>query len=170
MTDPNAFGRATPDQPLDSPVTNPLPGLRRVEQIMGTAIGLDVRDASIQASALDDVFAYLREVDRRFSPYKPDSEVSRMIRGELEEADAGPDLSAILSLCDQVRQTTDGYFDIRAHRPDGRPDPTGLVKGWAVEEAFTALLADLRMRGPHDALICAGGDIAVACSRTDTPS
>ena len=158
MTDRNAFGRATPDQPLGSPVTNPLPGLRRVEQIMGTAIGLDVRDASIQASALDDVFAYLREVDRRFSPYKPDSEVSRMIRGELEEADAGPDLSAILSLCDQVRQTSHGYFDIRAHRPDGRPDPTGLVKGWALEKASQILDAG----GARNYCMNGGGDVVAA--------
>jgi thiamine biosynthesis lipoprotein len=155
MTDRDAFGQAEPDKPLDSPLTSPLPGLRRVEQIMGTAIGLDVRDASVGASALDEAFTYLREVDRRFSPYKPDSEVSRMIRGELEEADASADLRAILSLCDQVRRTSDGYFDIRAHRPDGRPDPTGLVKGWALEKAGQILEA----AGARNYCINGGGDV-----------
>ena len=47
-------------------------------------------------------------------------------------------------------------------------DPTGLVKGWAVQQAFDDLFADPALRD-HDALINAGGDIAVHCRRTDTP-
>jgi thiamine biosynthesis lipoprotein len=141
--------------PLALSATTPLPGLRRVEQIMGTAISLDVRDASVSPAALDEVFAYLREIDRRFSPYKPDSEVSRLIRGDLEETDVSSDLAAILSLCDQVRRTSEGYFDIRAHRPDGRPDPTGLVKGWALEKASRTLEA----AGARNYCINGGGDI-----------
>ncbi|HEX7613055.1 MAG TPA: FAD:protein FMN transferase [Candidatus Limnocylindrales bacterium] len=155
MTDPHVAGRAEMHDPLTLPATTPLPGLRRVEQIMGTAIGLDVRDAFVSPAALDEAFAYLREVDRRFSPYKPDSEVSRLIRGELEETDASSDLRAILSLCDQVRRTSEGYFDIRAHRPDGRPDPTGLVKGWALENASRIL----EMAGARNYCINGGGDI-----------
>ena len=155
MTDPDVAGRAETGDPLALSATTPLPGLRRVEQIMGTAISLDVRDASVSPAALDEVFAYLREVDRRFSPYKPDSEVSRLIRGELEETDASSDLRAILSLCDQVRRTSEGYFDIRAHRPDGRPDPTGLVKGWALEKASRILEA----AGARNYCINGGGDI-----------
>jgi thiamine biosynthesis lipoprotein len=158
MTDPNAAEQADTDEATSLPGTTPLPGLRRVEQIMGTAIGLDVRDTSVSPAALDDAFAYLREVDRRFSPYKPDSEVSRLIRGELEETDASPDLRAILSLCDQVRQTSEGFFDIRAHRPDGRPDPTGLVKGWALEKASQVL----EVAGARNYCINGGGDIIAA--------
>ena len=69
------------------PAANPLPGLRRVEQIMGTAIGFDVRDASVDPAALEEAFEYLRGVDRQFSPYKADSEVSRLLRAEIAEAD-----------------------------------------------------------------------------------
>src|SRR5450759_819162 len=155
MTDPHVAGRADMHDQLALSATTPLPGLRRVEQIMGTAIGLDVRDAFVSPAALDEAFAYLREVDRRFSPYKPDSEVSRLIRGELEETDASSDLRAIMSLCDQVRRTSEGYFDIRAHRPDGRPDPTGLVKGWALEKASRILEA----AGARNYCINGGGDI-----------
>ncbi|MGA3029294.1 MAG: FAD:protein FMN transferase [Candidatus Limnocylindrales bacterium] len=138
-----------------SPATTPLPGLRRVEQIMGTAISLDVRNAAIPKSALEHAFDYLRGVDLRFSPYKPESEVSRLIRGEIEEADCTPELRRVLDLCDEVRRTSDGYFDIRAHRPDGRPDPTGLVKGWALENAGR-ILEDA---GARDYCINGGGDI-----------
>jgi thiamine biosynthesis lipoprotein len=43
------------------------------------------------------------------------------------------------------------------------------VKGWAVEQAFANLCERLAELGAHDALINAGGDIAVHCARTDTP-
>ena len=138
-----------------SQATTPLPGLHTVEQIMGTAIGLDVRDASVPGAALERAFDYLREVDRQFSTYKPDSEVSRLIRGELDEADFSPELVDVLELCEQVRRDSDGYFDIRAHRTDGRPDPTGLVKGWSLENAGRILEA----AGARDYCINGGGDI-----------
>ena len=102
---------------------------------MGTAIGIDVRGAGLPDVVIDSVFARLRFIDARFSTYRPDSEVSRLIRGELDEDDCSAELRAVLGLCEDLRRTSDGYFDIRRHRPDGRPDPTGLVKGWAIEEA-----------------------------------
>ncbi|MGA2513250.1 MAG: FAD:protein FMN transferase [Candidatus Limnocylindrales bacterium] len=132
-------------------------GLRRVEQIMGTAISFDIRDAPVPPSALEGAFEYLRDVDRRFSPFKPESEVSRLIRGDLDEADLSPDLREVLELCEEVRRTSDGYFDVRAHRPDGRPDPTGLVKGWALEGAARLLEA----AGARNYCINGGGDIVV---------
>lgn len=122
---------------------------------MGTAIGIDVRSPGLRPAALDEAFALLRDIDRRFSPYQPESEVSRLIRGELDEADWAPDLRAILGLCEDLRRMSDGYFDIRGHRPDGRPDPTGLVKGWAVEEA--SLILD--GAGATAYSINAGGDV-----------
>jgi len=137
------------------PVAPGAPRFQRVEQIMGTAIGIDVRGAGVAPAAVDAAFALLRDVDARFSPYRPDSEVSRLIRGELDEATCAPDLRAILGLCEDLRRTSDGAFDIRRHRPDGRPDPTALVKGWAVEQA--SLLLDAA--GATDFSINAGGDI-----------
>ncbi|HEX7490732.1 MAG TPA: FAD:protein FMN transferase [Candidatus Limnocylindrales bacterium] len=137
--------------------TKRLPGLNRVEQIMGTAIGLDVRDPAVEPEALELAFDYLREVDRQFSPYKPDSEVSRLIRGEVTEADCSPDLRAVLNMCEEIRARTEGYFDIRGHRTDGRPDPTGLVKGWSLENAGRILEAN----GAANYCINGGGDVVV---------
>ena len=134
-------------------------GRRRVEQIMGTAIGIDVRGQGLPDAAIDDAFALLRDIDARFSTYRPDSEVSRLIRGELDEADGlSAELRAVLGLCEDLRRTSDGYFDIRRHRPDGRPDPTGLVKGWAIEEAAFRL----DEAGARDFAINAGGDIVAS--------
>ena len=132
-----------------------MPGLRRVEQIMGTAISLDVRDADVMPGALADAFEYLRRVDNRFSTYKPESEVSRLGRGEMQERDCSPELREVLQLCEEVRRDSEGYFDIRAHRIDGGLDPSGLVKGWSLENAGRILEA----AGAHNYCINGGGDI-----------
>jgi thiamine biosynthesis lipoprotein len=135
----------------------PVLGLRRVEQIMGTAIGFDVRDPDVPPAALEEAFDYLRDIDRRFSTYKPDSEVSRLSRGEISEEECSPDLLEVLELCDEVRETSQGYFDIRAHRWDGGLDPSGLVKGWALENAGRIL----ETAGARNYCINGGGDIVV---------
>jgi thiamine biosynthesis lipoprotein len=122
---------------------------------MGTAISLDIRDAAVSPTALDRAFDYLRGIDLRFSTYKPESEVSRLIRGEISEIDCSPDVREVLDLCAQARAATEGYFDIRAHRPDGRPDPTGLVKGWSLENAGRIL----ETAGSRNYCINGGGDI-----------
>ena len=134
--------------------------IKRVEQIMGTVIGFDIRDPDVSATAVENAFDYLREIDRRFSPYKPDSEVSRLIRGELHANDStslSPDLREVLALCEEAGRVSEGYFDIQAHRPDGAPDPTGLVKGWSLENAARVLEAG----GARNYCINGGGDVVV---------
>jgi thiamine biosynthesis lipoprotein len=127
-------------------------GRRRVEQVMGTAISVDLRDPSAAAADLDQVFAWLREVDDRFSTYKADSQISRLGRGEIALADCHPDVGWVLARCDALRQATGGYFDARA---SGSLDPSGLVKGWSVEMASALLVR----RGSANHCINAGGDI-----------
>jgi thiamine biosynthesis lipoprotein len=140
------FGRAA------DPV---LERVHRVERTMGTVFVIDVRGAGVAPSAVDEAVALLHDIDARYSPYRPDSEISRLIRGELDESALEPDMQAVLGLCEDLRRTSDGVFDIRRHRPDGRPDPTGLVKGWATEEAALVL----ERAGATDFAINAGGDI-----------
>jgi len=132
-------------------------GTLRVEQIMGTAIGIDLRDALVPASAADEAFALLRRADDRFSTYKPESEVSRLGRGELDLADCSLELRQVLALAEQLRVDSDGHFDVRGHRADGGLDPSGIVKGWAIEEAAWLLDA----AGARNYSINAGGDIIV---------
>ncbi len=129
----------------------------RVEQVMGTVISIDVRRPFVEPDALERAFAYLRDIDARFSPYRPDSEVSRLARGEMELAATSLDLRQVLALCEQLRVTTGGHFDASAHRADGMLDPTGVVKGWAAEQAGWMLDAD----GARNFAISAGGDLFV---------
>jgi thiamine biosynthesis lipoprotein len=129
--------------------------VRRVESIMGTAVSVAVRAPLVPDDVLDGFFDQLRAVDARFSPFREDSEVSRLARGEIAEADASLDLRHVLSACDHLARVTDGAFDARRHRPDGRPDPSGYVKGWAIEEAAWILDS----AGARNYWVNAGGDI-----------
>ena len=110
-----------------------------------------------RASSLDRAFDQLRAVEARFSTYRPDSEISRLARGELAERDASPEVRHVLAACDQLAVTSDGAFDARRQPAVGGLDPSAYVKGWAVEEAAW-ILDDA---GLTDYTINAGGDIVV---------
>jgi thiamine biosynthesis lipoprotein len=131
-----------------------LPGVRRVEHIMGLPVVVDIRDDRT-GDVLDELFDWLRWVDATFSTYKDDSEISRINRGELRREDAHPHVRHVLERCEELRQETAGYFDMQT--PAGSIDPSGLVKGWAVDRAA----AILDEAGLHNYAVSAGGDMRV---------
>lgn len=131
-----------------------LPGVRRVEHVMGMPVVADVRDDDASEALLDEVFAWLRWVDETFSTYEPASEISRLGRGELALEDAATDVREVLARCEELRLETNGYFDARAASPE-RLDPSGLVKGWSVDRA-AAILDEAGMR---NYALNAGGDM-----------
>lgn len=132
-------------------------GLRRVELVMGTMVALHIADdlPAHQSQALaDDFYDWMRGVDRDFSVHKPDSEVSRLGRGEITAADCSQHLREVLDTCATLWDATDGYFDIYA---TGKLDPSGYVKGWSAEVASARLAAG----GSLNHLVNAGGDVRV---------
>lgn len=124
---------------------------------MGTAVSLHIA-GSLPASAVETLaertFGWLRDVDQRFSTYRHDSEVNRLDRRELRHPDCSGDLRAVLEACADLWHATNGWFDPHA---TGRFDPSGYVKGWAVQVASDRLLAS----GAADHCINAGGDVRV---------
>jgi thiamine biosynthesis lipoprotein len=124
----------------------------RVEDVMGTTVVVDVRDDDVPESSLDDVFDWLWFVDETFSTYRPDSEISRLARGELDESDAHEDVRAVLARCIALRDETRGFFDAYAA---GVLDPSALVKGWSVDRAGDLLEG----AGARNYTINAGGDV-----------
>jgi thiamine biosynthesis lipoprotein len=130
-----------------------VPGLRRVEESMGMPIVVDVRD-DCSEETLDELFAWFREVDERFSTYKAGSEISRLNRGELAVRDCHPDVRAVLARCDELREETGGFFDAR-YASLTTVDPSGLVKGWSVDRGGELL----ERHGIVNYSINAGGDI-----------
>jgi len=126
--------------------------VRATRILMGMPITVDVL-GSPDTGILDAVFAYFEDVDRRFSTYKPDSEIEAINRDDLSEPDYSDEMREVLALAEQTRRETHGFFDIR--RKDGSLDPSGIVKGWAIRNA-AVLVAE---RGARDFFIDAGGDI-----------
>ncbi|MEV8541372.1 FAD:protein FMN transferase [Streptomyces sp. NPDC051572] len=130
--------------------------MNRVEHVMGFPVSLRVDDEGIGDEIADALFAWLREVDARFSPFRPDSEVCRYDRGELQLPDLSADLTEVLDLCERYRVATGGAFDVRL---PGRPlDPCAVVKGWSVQRAAELLTA----AGARRFILNAGGDVVVA--------
>ncbi len=102
--------------------------------------------------ALAAAVAELRAVDAALSPFHPRSLVSSVRRGELSPKSYPPPLVDIMQRCGALRAATDGWFD--AWAVPGGFDPSGLVKGWAIDRAAVLL----RAAGIDDYAITAGGD------------
>jgi thiamine biosynthesis lipoprotein len=143
-----------------------LPTRRRVEQVMGLPVSLALRGRHAEDDRADAAWAaavtLLREVDRVFSTYRPDSAISRLGRGEITLEDCPPEVAEVLALGEQAREESAGAFDVRRTDPDGTSvlDPSGVVKGWAVNRA-AALFDPLE---DTDVCLSAGGDMVC---RTD---
>ena len=133
-------------------------GLHRVETVMGIPVGVDVRDDGVDPAALDHAFAHLHAADDAFSPYRAASDVRRLDAGTLAPPDARPEVRAVLARCERLRRATGGWFDVRA---TGQLDPSGFVKGWAVDGA----VAILRAAGARNLCVHAGGDVRVLGDR-----
>ncbi|MGC4889459.1 FAD:protein FMN transferase [Micromonospora sp. DT227] len=134
-----------------------------VAQVMGLPVSVHLRGPRVRTGVVEErvarLFAELRAVDAVFSTYRPDS-----VLGRLRGAPPGPAATAdplvreVAGLCETARVRTGGWFDARRlPLPRGGTgyDPSGLVKGWAVERAARHLtdLAD------HDLCLNAGGDV-----------
>ena len=133
--------------------------VRRVQPAMGTVVSIHAAPCGLSdqrvREAIDAAMATIDDLEARFSPWRPESEVSRLASGALVEADASADLRWVLGVCDYLAVITEGRFDARRHRADGRFDPSALVKGWIVDEAAR----HLDDAGIRSYAINAGGDV-----------
>lgn len=127
--------------------------LRRVEHVMGLPISVDIRDADLGDAVLDG-YEWLRDVDRRFSPFRTYSEANRHDRGEI--AEPSRDLRAVLAIAEEYERSSGGAF--RARLPGRGLDLCGIVKGWAVQR----FAEGLRAAGGTNFCVNAGGDVITA--------
>ena len=98
---------------------------------------------------------YYNEIDRLFSTFKSDSEVSRIRRGELKIESANPLVKLVWNRSLELRELTKRAFD--PWSVPGGFDPSGYVKGWAAEESLK-FFAEV---GINRIQINAGGDVVV---------
>ncbi|MFJ7076549.1 FAD:protein FMN transferase [Streptomyces sp. NPDC098781] len=122
---------------------------------MGTVFSFDVRggDTGVVQTALEEAVAGLHRVDEVFSTYRDDSEISRLVRGELTVGDCAAEVAEVLDLGAEAERLSEGWFSTTY---EGRLDPTGIVKGWSVERAARAL-ADVP--GVTGVSVNGGGDV-----------
>jgi thiamine biosynthesis lipoprotein len=151
----------TPSTPaLGPPPTTPAGRtFVHVEQVMGTVVSFHVPErhsASEERTAalVAESCRLLHRADLVFSTWREESPISRLRRGEVDVDSLAPEVATVLSLCRQARAWSCGWFDPWAM--PGGVDPTGLVKGWALEQALGVLQAG----GLEAALVNGGGDLA----------
>lgn len=132
--------------------------IRHAEHVMGTVVSFDVPGSARGDGSLDAAIRWLHWVDRVFSPYRADSDVSLLARAEVTVDACVPEMAEVLAACAFVRDLSGGYFTAA---PGGQFDPSGYVKGWAIERA-AALLAGAGSAG-H--VVNGGGDVQCAGGR-----
>ena len=127
--------------------------MKETKPIMGMPITIEIVDDFATQEILDKGFDYFSYVDNVFSTYKETSEISAINRGEIKEKDYSQDMKEIFLLSEKTKKLTNGYFDIKTL--EGRYDPSGMVKGWAIHNV-SKLLTNL---GCKNFYVDAGGDI-----------
>ncbi|HEX5456704.1 MAG TPA: FAD:protein FMN transferase [Candidatus Saccharimonadales bacterium] len=132
--------------------------MKQTELIMGMPITVEIAGSGDE-NLLKKVFDYFRYVDGKYSTYKEDSEISMINKG-LAEKNWSDEMKHVLKLCEDTKHQTMGYFDIEK---DGKLDPSGLVKGWAIRNAANLL----KKHDAQDFYIDAGGDIQVSGVNAD---
>ncbi len=159
--------RTSKPSPAESPAQSDTnqggPALKsRTFQCMGTVISLALPAARDAGEVLEDATAAVERVfaglDATFSLYRPDSEASRLARGEVTLRDASAAFRARFADATGWRLLTDGFFT--PERPDGVLDLTGIIKGYAIDQAASAL----ECAGIGDWCLNAGGDVLVSGS------
>lgn len=139
---PSLPKRAAGSAPAAAAVAEPGQWFSRDEAIMGTAIHVELwsDDAQAAARAMNAVMAEMHRIDRLMSPYKDDSELSRINRDAGRKAvPVGAELFGLIQRSLHFSRISDGAFDITfasvGHLYDYRlrlaPDATALQRARA---------------------------------------
>ncbi len=127
---------------------------------MGTMASIHVHDdapAGVIDEAIGAALAELERLESMFSTFRPDSQISEINSGRRTLADCAPEVIAVLDACTWLEHASEGAFS--AHPPErpGQLDPSGFVKGWAVEQAAR----HLGEAGLEHYYLAVGGDLVV---------
>ena len=121
---------------------------------------IEVVDKNAKESDIEKVFSYFNKIDEKFSTYKDNSEISKINRNEIKKEKYSSEMKKILKLSEQTKQETNGYFDININ---GKLDPSGIVKGYAIYNGAKMLLK----KGYKNFYVEIAGDIQVFGQNVD---
>jgi thiamine biosynthesis lipoprotein len=128
---------------------------KKTKILMGMPVTVEILDPGISEEMFDRVFDYFTYIDRRYSPFKITSEVSLINQGKIRPNEWSVEMKALLAMAEETRRLANGFFDVRT--PEGKLDPSGIVKGWSIHNAAGIL----KEAGVQDFYVNAGGDIEV---------
>ena len=123
-----------------------------IEDIWNTVVTIE---CELESISYKDSIVFLHLVDQLFSTYLPDSQVSRLRRGEIEIKEADQPVQQVWQACLEIKEVSEGAFDPWA--VPGGFDPSGYVKGWAADQVSE----QLTKQGAKHIQVNAGGDISV---------
>lgn len=91
---------------------------------------------------VNEIDKYLQNVEEKFSPFSPESLVSRHtdLGEDLQDSFFDLEYQEVYSRSLIAKKETQGLFDPFF---DGKYNPTGFVKGWAIENAFMKYIKPL---------------------------
>lgn len=113
---------------------------------------------------VSQVQGWLNDVEAALSPYRADSDLCRWRTGARDLPACSPLLAEVIEEVGALEDLTDGGF--HPYDRQGRFDPTGYVKGWAVERAAGILTG----AAFTDVSFGVGGDIQMAgCAEGGRP-
>ena len=128
--------------------------------VWGTILYVEVASTKVGLAELNvglaELTEYVKLIDREFSTYKSDSQVSQIRRGELKIEDSSAQMQEVWQLCLVARDLTDGSFDPWCVK--GGYDPSGYVKGWAADGCIRIL----QRHGAENIQVNAAGDLSLA--------
>lgn len=120
---------------------------------MGMPVTIDIVDVNSTMKDIDELFVYFEQVEKIFSPFKGDSETSKINRGEIASENYSAEMKEILFLAEKTKKETHGFFNIK--NEPGKINPVGIVKGWAIYNAAKIL----EKKSFENFYIDIGGDI-----------
>lgn len=123
-----------------------------IEDVWNTVVTIE---CELESISYKDSIVFLHLVDQLFSTYLPDSQVSRLRRGEIAIDEADQLVQQVWQACLAIKEISDGAFDPWA--VPGGFDPSGYVKGWAADLVSEQLIK----QGAKHIQVNAGGDISV---------
>jgi thiamine biosynthesis lipoprotein len=126
--------------------------MKQTRLMMGMPISIEIVDAEVTEKAITQIYDFFSSVDERFSTYKPTSEISQINAGLLKESEYSQDMQEIFLLAEDTKKKTHGFFNIENN---ANIDPSGIVKGWAIDQAARLL----RQHGFMNFYVDAGGDV-----------
>jgi FAD:protein FMN transferase len=128
--------------------------MRDTRILMDMPVIVEIVDKIATFKDIDAVYEYFHYIDETFSTFKKTSEMTRINDGVISQNEWSRDMKKVLKLSEKTKKDTDGFFE---YVKNGKYDPLGLVKGWAINNAAIFL----KKKGFKNFYLDAGGDIQV---------